>query len=241
MILNNISNILYSNKNSGLNIKPIDVILTSYNRFDLLEKTLESFFKYNTYPINNFYIYDDFGYINLSDEQKKIYREFEVKYKYKVSCILGEQRIGQIKALDLLTSKVETEYYFTLEEDWEFMHSGFIEKSFELLQKDDKIIQVWLRGRRDTNNHPTFVKNGEIALKHNYLGMWHGFSFNPGLRRLSDYKKIGSYAKHAEFDPKNPCNSEAKIGKLYKDLCMYAITTKESYVKHIGYERGIRS
>ncbi len=218
--------------------KPIDVILTSYNRFDLLEKTLESFFKYNTYPINNFYIYDDFGLDNYS--LSELHDNLTSCAKYKVEFIFGETRIGQIKALDLLHSKVETDYYFTLEEDWEFTKHGFIEKSFEILNKSDKILQVWLRGKRDTNGHNLEMKNGEIALKYNYLGIWHGFSLNPGLRRLSDYKKIGTYAQNAEFDPKNPCSAEAKIGAIYKELGMYAVTTRESYVKHIGHERGIR-
>ena len=45
--------------------KEVTVVLTSCNRPDLLEKTLDSFFKYNTYPITTFNIIDDSGVVGL--------------------------------------------------------------------------------------------------------------------------------------------------------------------------------
>ena len=40
-------------------MKEVTVVLTACNRADLLEKTLDSFFKFNTYPLKRFIIIDD--------------------------------------------------------------------------------------------------------------------------------------------------------------------------------------
>ena len=58
-----------------------------------------------------------------------------------------------------------------------------------------------------------------------FEGIWHGFSFNPGLRRQKDYLKIGKYAKYS---------SEANISYKYNKENYYAIVLEQSAVKHIG-------
>ena len=54
---------------------------------------------------------------------------------------------------------------------------------------------VQLRAWNDTNGHPV----SHAAPDHSYGVMatgycdcWHGFTFNPGLRRLSDYRRLGA-------------------------------------------------
>jgi len=39
----------------------VSLVITSCDRFDLFEKTLESFFKYNTYELNQIIIIEDSG------------------------------------------------------------------------------------------------------------------------------------------------------------------------------------
>ena len=49
-------------KNSKIiNNDEVTMVITSCNRAELLEKTLESFVKYNTYPIKETFIIDDSG------------------------------------------------------------------------------------------------------------------------------------------------------------------------------------
>ena len=47
--------------------KRVTCILTSCGRQDLLEITLSSFFKHNTYNITEFYIYEDSGVTGIND------------------------------------------------------------------------------------------------------------------------------------------------------------------------------
>ena len=108
------------------------------------------------------------------------------------------------------------------------------ELSMAKLEADPKVINVWLRERNDTNGHPHF--NGMVSLNHNG---WGGFTFNPTLKRLSDYKRINSYGKYATFDPRRPWESEKRIGKVYRNLGYHAEISEYGFVKHIGDDRHI--
>ena len=44
---------------------------------------------------------------------------------------------------------VNTDYIFHLEDDWEFYKIDFIQKSIEILNEDDKILQPVLRPKND--------------------------------------------------------------------------------------------
>lgn len=56
--------------------------------------------------------------------------------------------------------------------------------------------------------------------------------FNPGLRRLSDYKKIGPYSKIAPKE--NTGMRECRIGQEYFKQGFRAATILEGYTYHIG-------
>lgn len=210
---------------------PIDVILTSCNRFDLLERTLDSFFAYNTAYIGKFLVYDDAG--DKRDEANLI--ELSGKYP-SVTFQVGEYPVGQIYALDHLTKQVTTPYYFTLEDDWEFYRHGFIEDSIAVLEKHPDIIQCWLREQGDTNGHPVYKYKDYCSLMSTKYS-WKGFSFNPAVRRLDDYIEYSSIAK---FDPKDPAKAERLIGEHYYKQGYKAAILPKGYVRHIGEGRGIR-
>jgi hypothetical protein len=221
-------------------MKLIDVILTSYARWDLLEKTLDSFFSINTYPINNFIIHEDYGYENYTKSDWESLERLKNKYP-KVIFYSPKERQGQINALDWLFSKVNTEYVLTLEDDWLCLKDGGIEGSIKLLEEHKKCSCVWLRGMedKDVNYHPIIKKDGIFQFSTNYT--WKGFSFGVGVKRLSDYNLIGSYSKHTTFNPKYPFISEKIIGELYFNLGYFASTLTYKYFEHIGDNRGIRN
>lgn len=50
----------------------VTFVLTICGRNDLLEKTLDSFFKYNSYPIKRFLIIEDSGNNEVFEECKKL-------------------------------------------------------------------------------------------------------------------------------------------------------------------------
>ena len=215
----------------------ITVVLTSCNRPALLKRTLESFFKFNTYPIKEFIVIEDSG----NPDMRNIIEAYPVKLLYNV------HNIGQIPSIDKAYSKVITPYIFHCEDDWEFYRPGFIEASLEVLKADGNVINVWLREQSDTNGHPIepqVMKAGAVEYK--YLqtnavgGYWHGFTWNPSLRRLADYYKIGTFERFMNEVPekhKGGDNAyyEMIIGdEYYNRYGLRGAILLNGYVKHIG-------
>ena len=120
-------------------IKTVAVVITSCNRFDLLEKTLDSFFKFNTYPLNQIIIIED------SDKNLKVNTLIKKYKQHNITLIINNKRIGQLNSIHKAYSCVNSDYIFHCEDDWEFFEYGFIEKSLNILSKDRKILSVWLR------------------------------------------------------------------------------------------------
>ena len=206
----------------------VTVILTSCNRFDLLRKTIDSFILHNTYHIAAFYVYEDSGN-GIPIELKKLYPF--------ITWIEPRERKGQIYALDVLWGKVETEYAFTCEDDWEFLMSYFIEASLFILQAEPKILQVWLQPLEENNVHP--IKWGK---DYGVLGagkLWSGIRFNPALKRKSDYDLIAPFGQHTVFNPAKPWKAEADIAKVYTALGFKAAILPGRYIKHIGDGRHV--
>lgn len=211
-------------------MKEITVVITSCNRPDLLERTFNSFIKTNTYQIKKYIIIEDSGKIGINDFLKETYKDLDILLIY------NEKNIGQLKSIDKAYSYIDTEYIFHCEEDWEFYKPKYIEYSLEILENEPKIFQCWLREDGDTNGHPIETINHNIngvnyrLVTLNYLGVWHGFSFNPTLIRYNDYKIIGPYENF---------KSEHEIGKYVKDLGYRSAKCDGGFVKHIGWGRHI--
>ena len=179
----------------------ITVVVTSCGRQDLLERTLDSFLKYNTYPVHEFVVIED-GAGDANRHLAEKYRPYNFKW------LATGKRIGQMPAIDEAYRQVETEYIFHCEDDWEFTAPGFIERSLAVLTANPTVLQVWIRALHDTNQHPVMEPTllaGRVPYRllqpgfhTDEWGTWHGFSFNPGLRRRRDYESIGSFGS---FDP----------------------------------------
>lgn len=206
---------------------PYDVTftLTSCGRPDLLEKTIDSFIKFNTYPIKKYIITEDSGIKNVNNHLIQKYKHLNILW------IENQTNLGQLHSIDFMYNMVNTDYIFHCEDDWEFTNYSFIEKSFEILINYDNILQVWLRDHNDTNGHPTIYFNENFdLLSINFLNVWNGFSFNPGLRRLKDYKLINNYKQFI---------NESNISIEYGKLNFRAAILKSKYVQHIGWGRHI--
>jgi hypothetical protein len=229
--------------------REITIALTSCGRFDLLEKTVQSLVRNWDGPKpKDFYIYDDSELSGFQkDRLKNILKTYLDFYEWPVSIIgaidpRSTPKIGQIKAIDRLYSRVLTPYIFHCEDDWEFTKSGFIEKSLDILESDPKIMQVWIRKPNDRNGHPAFggIKKANDGTHYQLMspnfagGKFRGFSFNPGLRRLSDYQLIGPYSEITTFDPKQPLKSEIAVGQAYFRKNFRAATLLDGYCEHIG-------
>lgn len=212
----------------------VTVVITSCGRTDLLERTINSFCKFNTFPLYDFIIIDDSG---NKQAHKKIREMIPLPFIF----IPNKQNIGLIASIDRAYEHVCTPFIFHCEDDWKFYRPGFIEKSLEILLLKPEICFVWIRKSNDTNGHPIeekIYKAGSVdyrLMSTHYLGIWHGFGFNPGLRRMSDYLKVGPYNNISPNE--NTGMRECYVAQQYFKLGMRAAILLEGYTKHIGEGR----
>lgn len=207
----------------------VTVVLTSCGRHDLLEETLSTFREFNTYTgIKEIIVVED----GTADPSA-------ICAKFGARLIQVGRRIGQMHAIDLAYAQVNTPYIFHLEDDWSFYRYGFIEASKKILEVDPSTLQVWLRSWHDTMGHPLAFRAEDESfgvMATDYLAVWNGFSLNPSLKRVSDYKRLGSYASV----PSTNLHFEAAISMKYRELGYRAvILDKRGFVKHIGWGRHI--
>jgi hypothetical protein len=205
---------------------------------------LESFLKYNTYPIDEYIIVEDSTQTLINDFVKDIIKDVNVNLIY------NQKNIGQLESIDKAYGLVKTDYIFHCEDDWEFIDYSFIEKSFEILAKDEKIYTVWLRSHNDTSAHPIIKKDlgryykmdPNFSYVHeNKKYTWCGVTFNPGLRRTKTCMIFHPYCSIQERD--NPKYvGEYDVNNVYKINGYYGVITTNSrgYVKHIGWNEHIK-
>jgi hypothetical protein len=170
-------------------MKKITFCLTSCNRFDLLKRTLDSFFSVNTYPIHKFIITEDSGLLEMKNKIIDYFGD-------KINLIFNEKNLGIYKSIDNMYKFVDTEYLYHCEDDWEFSgNKNFIQESIDILEERKDIHRVcsrfdlpndWL----EQNIYSTSSGVKFTRLKDPHCGDWNGFSNNPGLRRLSDYNNL---------------------------------------------------
>jgi hypothetical protein len=192
----------------------ITFVLTSCGRFDLLVETISSFLAFNTAPIARYVIVEDSGDASVRD----ILASFDARFEL----LLNEERRGQIESIDRGYSSVSTPYIFHCEDDWRFFRSGFVEESLLLLENFANISAVLCRRARQNAVHDRFTRSmgvsrlGGVEFRQPALGVdesWGGYSFNPGLRRLADYRRIGSFAACGHEDGGQPVLQTAGNGR----------------------------
>jgi len=226
-------------------------VLTSCGRLDLLKATLNSFILNNTYYIEKFIIIEDSGDKEIGEELIKLNEE---KYKSMFTIVLNEKQIGQTASIDKAYDMIkdECDYIFHCENDWLFYKKGFIEDSIKVLESQPKVLQAWIRPKDDgilnkiedkvyvipggahvrrvlPVNYSTgqINEDGTPRIVNNYMG----FSFNPGLKRVSDYKLIGNYKSK---------NEEHLVDAFYRDngymVVSLSTNDQEGYVRHNGWD-----
>ncbi len=218
-------------------MKPITVCLTSCGRFNLLKTTLDSFFALNQHPdlIEKFIITEDSGKVEM---QEKILAQ----YGDRVELIFNETNKGLFKSLDNMYGQIQTDYIFHCEDDWMFQGNGnFLKESIDILDERKDLHQVWLRPIRsindwvETNSQNLNSKMEFRIMKAQHCGDWCGFSFNPGLRRLSDYKTMFPNGYSEFLLDKSIVYSEHNCNLVAAKQGYRAAILMQSACDHIGH------
>ena len=113
-----------------------------------------------------------------------------------------------------------------------------MQQSIDILENYENINQVWIR-----KDIPSQWINDEIVdnkfkiVKSPHLLEWCGFSFNPGLRRKSDYNKIFPNGLNAHKISKDIGICELECNNVAKSHNYRAAILLEPAVNHIGYNQ----
>ena len=216
------------------NIKDITLFITACNRPDLLKITIETFQKYNTYPIKEAIIIEDSGLQGIIDIAKDI-------LNFPTTLLYNERQMGQMPSIERGVKLIKTPYVFHCEEDWEFYDYGFIEKSLEILEKDPLVVTVFLRSFEEYCNRYGFSLNATKKDGYYYVQQldqpgkeWAGtLTFNPGLRTIEIAKAYMPYTGWQD-------EGTIALQFLRRGLHGAATDNANGYVRHIGWERHTR-
>jgi SEC-C motif len=177
--------------------KDITFVLTSCGRFDLLAETMRTFVAHNTAPIARYVVIEDSGDATV--------RDVVAGLGFDVDVIVNDPPCGQVASIDRAYAGVATPYIFHCEDDWRFFRSGFVEDSLVVLENVPTASMVSCRRSgqvpyRDAvvaQTLPSTVRGVPYRLIPPHAhDVWYGYEFGPGLRRLADYRRIGSFASH---------------------------------------------
>lgn len=219
----------------------VTAVVTSCRRHDLLAQTLDSFFAANTCPVERLIVVEDGDEIAPGAVRSRFAGQ-------PVDWISTGGRVGQIHAIDRAYAQVLTPYIFHFEDDWEFVRGGFIEGSLAILQAEPLCLQVSLRGAPAPGAEASIGAehaSGGVAWRRlmPHLAIWRGFSFNPGLKRLRDYRLLGSYAAFVDSRIGSGALAEGQLSELYGDVGFFGAALwsngGERYVRHLGRGRHV--
>lgn len=204
----------------------ITAIFFSCRRLQLLQKTIDGFLRFNTYPIEKMIIVNDSGDEFIHNVLKTMYPGFTL--------VLNGKNVGLMKSIDIGYGYVKTDYLFHCEDDWMVTKSGFMEQSLEIMNNEPLIEEVWLA---DYNNYPLDEEIKDInGVKYRLAKEghenWYGFTTACGLKRKSDYVKVGPYSWIERGE--TIWHHERNIGLKYHELGYRTAALMDEYAINIG-------
>jgi len=217
-------------------MKEVTLFITSCGRPALLRRTLESFVKFNTYPIKLAILCEDSGIKGVADFVRDI-------LPYDTILCYNDARIGQMKTIEKYTPLITTQYVFHLEDDYEFFAGGFIELSFKILESDSKISQVLLEDEQyrfptiDINNSlclKCMTSDGSIPNENNGDGPLSCYSWRPSLKNIKIHKLRMPYELW---------DDEYTIELAVNKIEMYSVISRlhpNGFCKHIGKDAHVQ-
>lgn len=175
----------------------VSLCITSYNRFHFLVQTVNSFLALNSYPLEKIVIIEDSTNLIMREQILSTWGD-------KIELIFNDIRLGQPASIDKAYQTITSKYIFHSEDDYLYEgNTNFIKDSIDILEERSDVHQIWCRHRDDLSNYlgdlNSILESNTLYTSTNIPyqllfprigGDWCGFSWNPGLRRLSDYQTM---------------------------------------------------
>lgn len=217
--------------------QPYAVVLTSCGRFDLLRQTVESLLRSVDQKPAEFIIVEDSGDAAAGAALEGL----DALLGRAFTLLLNRPQLGQIRAIDRAYAAVTAPFVFHCEDDWEFTRGGFIAESFRLLAARPDVSMAGLRPRDELNplvrdaprltlddgeGAPLSYFESDPALHPEYFS----YSFNPGLRRMADYRRLG---------PFEPLGHEPDVSYAFKKAGFRIANLEPPATRHLGDGRHV--
>ena len=186
----------------------ITVTITSTGRFDLLKRAVDSLLETIGCPVR----------IIISDDSCDAEQHALMLEEYSngpCDLYIQDRKLGQAESLDFLYGLVQTPYIFHCEDDWEFIKTGYIEASLDILTEHKRTALIGLvmdaeleaagavgETRYRTQGSTCYYEHTRWRVddKHDW---WHGWIGSPHLMRKADYLELGEFQQapsEAAFD-----------------------------------------
>ncbi|HEY3704503.1 MAG TPA: hypothetical protein VGL22_05540, partial [Terracidiphilus sp.] len=206
----------------------ITLVVTSCQRHDLLKTTLETLYRNTDIEPRELIVVEDSEAPMPGFLADPVWRDRGLRW------ISNGVRIGQIASIDRAYAEVKTDFIFHCEDDWSFNLPGdWMRQSKEILDRHPEIIQVSLRGHTGWHDLVSDAQYPFFIAEPYWREGWGGISFNPGLRRLSDYRKLGSYGRHVSYGTAG-LGHELALSKKLLDEGRRIADLGEPIVSHMG-------
>ena len=198
----------------------------SCNRLAVLDKTIQSFLSTRDYQ-TRMVILDDSAEPGVFDALVERYGAFS-------DIICFPRNRSQWWALDFMVSFCDTEYIFYLEDDWEFLKSGYLSQSRKILQqhRDIGTIDISLRTHAEQGfetHEPALIDDAFYYKKFwrisDYHLHWYGWTGSPNLKRRDDLVLLGRVEKW---------HNEWNIDRRFLALGLKSVFLRDRYVEHLG-------
>jgi hypothetical protein len=224
----------------------ITMTVTSCRRYNLLERTIKSFFDccLDADYIEKIILVDD---NSDPDDLYKINLLLKSTNKPYILIHKSEQLKGHTESLNILYDLVKTDFMLHCEDDWEFrIKDNFITKAFNIMATDNSIKQFLFRTNSDlmaTGQITEITKDGIEYIKYNYVGQharnkknapaWSGWCLNPALWKFSDIKTLGKFVpdkSNFEYDHSRKFwKNGFKVAYFPKNICEHIGEGNSSY------------
>jgi GR25 family glycosyltransferase involved in LPS biosynthesis len=243
--------IVKSIKPSGNNL--VTFSITSCKRFDLFEKTMNSFLNCcsDLDKIDKWICVDD----NSSKEERQ---KMVTKYPFFEYIMKGPAEKGHVRSMNIIREKVDSPYLFHMEDDWQFYEKrNYITECLEILGQDIRIGQCLINKNygevpedmRIIGGVSNTTETGLRYFTHEFVNnsypkkkwmdnnnlksdkvvnctYWPHFSFRPSLIRKKVFNEIGEFKKCSHF--------EMEYASRYVCLGYKSAFLETIYSRHIG-------
>lgn len=204
----------------------ITAFILSCNRLDILDITMSSFLLTKEYNVKTVIVDDS--------AEEGVFEQLVSKYGEFSDVICFPKNRSQWWAMDFMVSYCDTQYIFYIEDDWQFLHKGYLAKSKSILEKYRNIGNIDISWRTFENeNFDTYdtklidemffyKKLWRISEQHYH---WYGWTGSPNLKRRDDLLLLGRVEKW---------HNEWNIDRRFLSLGLKSVFLYGQHVCHIG-------